>query len=192
VAIGDDDGGNLLCLMARPSRPGELGEAVYAWEHDSGEFDKIANRATELDEVLELGGSAMLPSEELEPKSERYWRDRGLAARDAVCAFCGSGMEGKKACPVCGRGADEIFVEDETSRRAHQLLERMIADGSMVLCDPRGARSLVGRVAAVLDHDAPIEQRASLLASRLCDEPEVADVFASDADLVRLLRVLEG
>jgi hypothetical protein len=42
VSIAHDGGGNHLILIPEPSYPGRLGEAVFRWDHETGEVDLVA------------------------------------------------------------------------------------------------------------------------------------------------------
>lgn len=190
VVIGQDDSGELVCLRSESADGRELGTALFLCSQETGALHKLAEDITELDEVRGLAADALLVFAEEPPRSERYWQNPALAARDSLCRFCGSGLEGGSSCPVCGRGVNETPDEDEGMQRARSLLERLVSRGAIELSE-EGRRVLVEPVAAILDRPGSNDERASWLATRLLDEPEVIDLFADDAEIARLIGELE-
>ncbi len=48
VAIGANGGGDLLILIPMPDHPYALQHAVYWWDHETGEVDKVADDVNQL------------------------------------------------------------------------------------------------------------------------------------------------
>lgn len=48
VVIADNGTGDVLVLMPRPDQPDQLADAVYWWDHETGELNSIAEGLAEL------------------------------------------------------------------------------------------------------------------------------------------------
>ena len=183
VVIGGDDAGNIVCLLAAPGSR-ELAEAVFRWEHETATFTQIAARMAELPELLEALGDSLL-----EPPSSTRSNADAPAATGALCTFCGTELAGSR-CGVCSRSAGDPPEEDAAAQTASRLLLALLDAKLVELERPSEILRLSADVAEVLDASPHPDEAAAAIGQRLIADSSVRDLFASDAEIAHVLRVI--